>query len=84
MAPLPRRSRPSREPQQGRPEPVCRPGRYTTGPRGQRVTAGWPGSGLFWTEKLKPAAGVASQGRPTWVVLLVLAALIVVAVMMMR
>jgi hypothetical protein len=31
---------------------------YTSGPRGQRVTAGWPGTGLFWTEKLPPLAAV--------------------------
>jgi hypothetical protein len=24
----------------------------TSGPRGQRVTAGLPGSGLFWTQKI--------------------------------
>lgn len=29
---------------------------YTVGPRGRRVTAGLPGSGLFYTEKIGPAA----------------------------
>jgi Protein of unknown function (DUF4236) len=25
---------------------------FTAGPRGRRATVGWPGSGLFWTERL--------------------------------
>ena len=29
---------------------------YTVGPRGRRVTLGLPGSGLYWTEKVPPAA----------------------------
>ena len=35
---------------------------YTIGPRGQRVTAGLPGSGLFVTEKISP--GPAAQKLP--------------------
>src|ERR1700733_287736 len=35
---------------------------YTIGPRGQRVTAGRPGSGLFVTEKISP--GPAAQKLP--------------------
>ena len=46
------------------------------------MTAGWPGTGLFWTEKL--SAATAPQGRNTSVVLLWLVALIVVAAIMMR
>jgi hypothetical protein len=38
---------------------------------------------LYWTEKLKSAAA-APQGRPTWIVLLWLAALVVAAAIMMR
>jgi Protein of unknown function (DUF4236) len=30
--------------------------RYTVGPRGRRVTLGLPGTGLFWTERVPPAA----------------------------
>ena len=29
---------------------------YTVGPRGGRATLGLPGTGLFWTEKVPPAA----------------------------
>ena len=54
---------------------------YTVGPRGRRVTVGMPGSGLFLTQKLSPVPA-APQGRHTWVVLLVLAALIVAAAIM--
>jgi hypothetical protein len=28
---------------------------YTSGRRGQRVTAGWPGTGLFWMQQLPPS-----------------------------
>jgi hypothetical protein len=29
---------------------------YTLGPRGRRVTLGLPGTGLYWTEQVPPAA----------------------------
>jgi len=29
---------------------------YTVGPRGRRATLGVPGTGLYWTEKIPPAA----------------------------
>jgi len=45
---------------------------YTTGRRGQRVTAGWPGTGLFLTELFK---GAAPRGRNTRAVLFWLAVL---------
>ena len=63
----------------------------TSGTRGRRATVGLPGTGLFWTERLKPAAAAPnvtgryikrSRGRPTWVVLLVLAGLMVAAITM--
>jgi Protein of unknown function (DUF4236) len=52
---------------------------YTTGPRGRRVTAGWPGTGLFWTERLPPAAP--PHGRHLAVILLWLAALVAAVIM---
>jgi hypothetical protein len=37
---------------------------YTVGPRGRRVTARLPGTGLFWTERLPPPK--ASHARRGW------------------
>ena len=37
---------------------------YTVGPRGRRVTVGLPAAGLYWTEKVSPAArSMAAIGR---------------------
>jgi hypothetical protein len=37
---------------------------YTVGTSGSRITAGLPGTGLFWTQKLKSPFGAASPGQP--------------------
>jgi len=36
---------------------------YTVGPRGQRATLGLPGTGLYWTEKIPPAAPPRARHR---------------------
>lgn len=36
---------------------------YTVGSSGSRITAGLPGTGLFWTQKLKSPFGTASPGQ---------------------
>jgi len=36
---------------------------YTVGTSGSRITAGIPGTGLFWTEKLRSPFGVSPQQR---------------------
>lgn len=36
---------------------------YTVGTRGQRVTVGLPGTGLFWTQKINSPFGTAQAGR---------------------
>jgi hypothetical protein len=42
---------------------VGRRGAWATfGPQGQRATVGLPGLGLFWTEKLPPAATTRGRG----------------------
>jgi uncharacterized protein DUF4236 len=50
---------------------------YTVGPRGRRVSLGLPGTGIYWTEKVPPAAPPHSGHRSTFglaVILLALAA----------
>jgi len=49
---------------------------YTVGPRGQRATLGVPGTGLYWTEKIPPAAP--PRARHRWA--FILAGLVVVLV----
>ena len=46
---------------------------YTVGPRGGRATLGLPGTGLFWTEKVPPAAPPHARHRLAFIVLVVLA-----------
>lgn len=58
---------------------------YTSGPRGQRVTLGAPGTGLFWTERLlTPAAAPMSRPslphRIVYAILAVVAAASIVAI----
>jgi len=38
---------------------------YTVGPSGSRITAGIPGTGLFWTQKLKSPFGTAPPQQGT-------------------
>jgi hypothetical protein len=38
---------------------------YTVGTKGSRVTAGLPGTGLFWTKKITPSVGTPSRGQIT-------------------
>jgi hypothetical protein len=47
---------------------------YTVGPRGGRATVGLPGTGLFWTEKVPPAAPPRTGHRVALIVLVLLAA----------
>jgi len=54
---------------------------YSVGPRGQRATIGLPGTGLFWTEKVSPAAPLHSGHR--WAFILVLLVLVWLAVRVM-
>jgi hypothetical protein len=52
---------------------------YTVGPRGRRVSLGLPGTGLYWTEKVPPAAPPHAGHQAVFalaVVLLALAAIV--------
>src|SRR5260370_23332283 len=40
---------------------------YTIGPRGRRVTLGLPGTGLYWTERIPPAAAPHAGHRTAFV-----------------
>ena len=40
---------------------------YTVGPRGRRVTLGAPGTGIFWTETVSPAAPLHAGHRSAFV-----------------
>jgi hypothetical protein len=44
---------------------------YTFGPSGARVTVGLPAAGLFWTERVPPAAPPHAGHRVAFVVLVV-------------
>jgi len=50
---------------------------WTIGPRGGRATVGLPGTGLFWTEKVPPAAPPHGGHRLAFV--LVVLALVAIA-----
>ena len=43
---------------------------YTVGPRGQRATLGLPGTGIFWTQQVSPAAPLHAGHRWTFVLAL--------------
>jgi hypothetical protein len=43
---------------------------YTVGPHGRRVTLGIPGSGLFWTEHIPPAAPPHAWHRSAFVLVI--------------
>jgi hypothetical protein len=45
---------------------------YTVGPRGGRTTVDLPGTGLFWTERVPPAAPPHAGHRLAFVVVVVL------------
>ena len=49
---------------------------YTAGRRGQRVTVGAPGTGLFWTEKLEPRRTASQAGRQWLGVFIAIAAIV--------
>jgi hypothetical protein len=51
------------------------------GPRGKRVTVGGLGTGLFWTEKVPPAAAPHAGHQAAFVLLVVVPALLFVAAM---
>jgi hypothetical protein len=54
---------------------------YTVGPRGQRATLGVPGTGLFWTEKVSPAAPLHAGHRWAFVLALLAVVLLVAGAM---
>jgi hypothetical protein len=41
---------------------------WTVGPRGGRATVGLPGTGLFWTERVPPAAAPHAGHRVAFIV----------------
>jgi hypothetical protein len=45
---------------------------WTVGPRGRRATVGLPGTGLFWTERVPPAAPPHHGHRLAFIVVVVL------------
>jgi hypothetical protein len=49
---------------------------YTVGPRGQRATVGVPGTGVFWTEKVSPAAPLHDGHRGAFILALLLMVLL--------
>jgi len=51
---------------------------FTVGPRSGRATVGLPGSGLYWTEKVSPAAPLHAGHR--WIFVLALLAVVLLAV----
>jgi hypothetical protein len=52
---------------------------YTVGPHGRRVTVGLPGTGLFWTESVPPAAPPHAGHRSAFVFVM----LVVIGVLML-
>jgi len=56
-----------------------RGGRYTFGPRGRRVTLGLPGTGLYWTERVPPAAPVHAGHRMAFILPIVGLGLVLLA-----
>jgi hypothetical protein len=53
---------------------------YTVGPHGRRVTVGLPGTGLYWTESVPPAAQPHAGHRSAFIfaMLLVIGALMLI------
>ena len=49
----------------------------TIGPRGKRATVGWPGSGLFYTEKIPPAARIHGGHRAAFAIVIVAIGLLI-------
>jgi Protein of unknown function (DUF4236) len=47
----------------------------TVGPRGRRVTVGAPGTGLYWTEQIPPAAAPHAGHRAAFGLVVILLAL---------
>jgi hypothetical protein len=45
---------------------------YTVGPKGRRATLGLPGTGLYWTERVPPAAPPHAGHRAAFVVAVVI------------
>ncbi|MGA2792242.1 MAG: DUF4236 domain-containing protein [Roseiarcus sp.] len=50
---------------------------YTIGPRGRRVTVGLPGSGLFYTEKIGPAAPLHAGHQSAFILVILGIALLI-------
>ena len=50
---------------------------YTVGPRGRRVSAGLPGTGLYWTEKVSAAAPLHAGHRTVFVLVVIGAGLLI-------
>jgi hypothetical protein len=44
---------------------------YTVAPHGRRVTLGLPGTGLFWTEHIPPAAAPHAGHRSAFVLVII-------------
>jgi hypothetical protein len=49
---------------------------YTVGPRGGRATLGLPGTGLFWMEKVPPAAPPHAGHRWAFILLVLVGAIV--------
>jgi hypothetical protein len=50
---------------------------YTVGSRGRRVTLGWPGSGIFYTEHIPPAARIHAGHRSAFAIVIVAIGLLI-------
>jgi hypothetical protein len=55
---------------------------YTVGPRGQRATVGLPGTGVFWTEKVSPAAPLHDGHRLAFILGFLFVVLLVLRLML--
>jgi hypothetical protein len=52
---------------------------YTVGRTGRRMTVGWPGSGIFYTEHIPPAAPVHGGHRLAFVLVIVAIGLLILS-----
>ncbi len=51
---------------------------YTIGPRGRRATLGLPGTGLYWTERVSPAAPLHAGHQSAFALVVVCVAIVAI------